>query len=301
MMNTQISDLNDEFGIEGAVEFAEGPNGLAIANITSNSGKASIALNGGTVLSFAPNGEEDVLWVSSESAFEEGKAIRGGIPVCWPWFGSHPTDASKPSHGFARYSAWRVAYTDALDDGTVAIRLEMAVSDEMNTLFPYPFSLYLDVCVGKTLMVNLITRNTGTETFQITDALHSYFSIGDISQVTVSGLESTQYLDKLEKFRQKGQDGLISFNKEVDRVYIDTKSDCIIDDAAKKRKIRISKTGSSSTVVWNPWIETAAAMGNLGDNEYLEFLCVETTNAGTDIIEIKPGDRHVLSAVTGLE
>lgn len=244
--------------------------------------------------SYVPNGHEPVLFLSGLSRYEANKAIRGGVPVSWPWFADHPTDASKPAHGFARITDWTVRKTGILSDGETRITLGLADSETTRRLWNYSFELNLDISIGSALDLALTMKNTGGAPFSITSAFHSYFNISAISDITVHGLENTDYIDKVDGLKLKKQNGPIQISDETDRIYMHTDAECIIADPGFSRNIRIRKSGSISTVVWNPWEEKARSMSDLGDDDYLRFVCVETTNAGDDIIHIPPGGEHRL-------
>jgi D-hexose-6-phosphate mutarotase len=256
--------------------------------------------HGGHVAEFAPTGEQDILWLSEKSCFETGKPIRGGIPICWPWFGAHPTDSEKASHGFARIAKWTLDAVEELESGETAV--VMSLTDDETTLknWPHPFKLVHRVVIGKSLKLELTTTNTGTAPFEISQALHTYFNVADIAKIAVSGLDGVEYVDTIDGNATKIQNGPVTFSSEVDRVYLDTTAECLIGDPNMNREIRVSKKGSASTVVWNPWIAKAAKMADFGDDEYKGMVCVETTNAWADARTIAPGESHTISAEIAL-
>ncbi|MCK5529261.1 MAG: D-hexose-6-phosphate mutarotase [Kiritimatiellae bacterium] len=291
--------LNKGFGIPHTLTFITELDGMTYVYITNNSATAKISLYGAQVLSFRPRHQEDILWVSSKSLYKQNKAIRGGIPLCWPWFGAHPTDSTKQSHGFARLSEWSVLTTEAVDEETTRIILKLQSSDETMKMWPHKFITTLTVTISNKLTVELTTNNSGNEPFTITSALHSYFNISDISKVAIHGLENSTFLDSLTN-KEQTENEPIKINQEVDRIYLDHTGNCEIKDTGLERTIQIDKQGSSSTVVWNPWIDKAKRMADFGDDEYQTMLCVETTNAHTDTIEITPDKAHTLTAVISL-
>ncbi len=250
---------------------------------------------GAQVLSFRLNDEhEDLLFLSQKSYYDEGKAIRGGIPVCWPWFGADLSDPQRHNHGFVRNTPWTVLGTKAVSDLETRVKLGVMESNKSKALWPYAFALELEISVGKALTLELTTRNTGNDVFSITQALHSYFQVGNIQQVKVLGLENTRYFDKLDQGAQKTQTGGVTVSEEVDRIYTDVKKELIIDDPAFDRRIQISSTGNNTAVVWNPWMETTAKMADLENDDYQRFICVETGNVATDIVQIPPGSESSL-------
>ncbi len=301
MTNNELVKLNQKYGIPDQLVFTEGPGGLVIAEIKNSHGEATVALHGGHILSFRPRHHEPVLWLSGNSHFKTGKAIRGGIPVCWPWFGDHPTDTDKPAHGFVRTALWSVSESQKLADESTRLRLSIADSQDTLKLWPHRFRLVLDITVSDVLRVKLVSTNCDNKPFICGGALHSYFNISFISDILIKGLEGCAYLDKVDKFRRKVQDGYVSIERETDRIYLDTKADCVIEDSGLHRRIGISKNGSRTTVVWNPWIDKARYMKDFGDDEYKSMVCVETTNADADVISLAPGDSHTLECIIQVE
>ena len=301
MITTDPQVLNEQFAIAQHITFASTADGLPIAQIRNSYAAASVAVQGGHVITFQPHGQQPVLWVSSLSAFALGKTIRGGIPVCWPWFGSHPTDPSKPFHGFVRAAMWQVRGTSVGPVDATEIRLGLTESEASLALWPHAFDLEIVVTVGAQLRVELIARNPGDQPFVSGGALHSYYTVGDVRRIAIHGLDGCDYLDKVEGFKRKTQHGPVTIEGETDRVYLDTAAACVIEDPALDRRIGIAKAGSRTTVVWNPWAEKAKQIADFDDQEYLSMVCVETANADTDVAIVAPGGEHRLSAVIGLE
>jgi glucose-6-phosphate 1-epimerase len=296
---SELQALNERFAHLHAVEFGQGAGGLVIANIANRHADAVVSLHGGHVLAFQPRGEKPVLWMSRQSHYAAGKPIRGGIPLCWPWFGPHPVDTDKPAHGFARLSAW-----DVVDvTGGNATRLVLALRDSEATraLWPHAFRLELAVTAGRDLDVELAIHNPGPDSFTCTDALHTYFAVSDIAQVRIEGLDGATYLDKVAGYERREQAGAIAVDAETDRVYLETTGDCTIADAGWRRTIRVAKRGSGTTVVWNPWVERSRQLQDFGDDEYHEMVCVETANAADDRITVPPGGTHRLAARLSIE
>jgi len=287
--------LNQKFALAGQLEFTAEANGLMVARITNSHARSAIALQGAHVMSFQPSGEQPVIWMSPAAQLAPGKSMRGGVPVCWPWFGAHATESNFPAHGFARTVSWQIAASEALPDGGTRITLELPQGAIPSAQWSHACNVRLVVTVGKTLALELITENTGNAVFEISEALHTYFAISDVDNISITGLEGCAYLDKVEGFRRKTQSGAITIASEVDRVYINTEADCLIEDRGLKRRIRIAKRGSRSTVVWNPWIEKTIKMGDLGsDTGYRGMLCVESANAAENVVSIAPGTTHSL-------
>jgi len=301
MSITDSQVLNTHFAISNHVEFKTNPGGLTIAEITNDHAVATVALQGGHVMTFRPREQDPVIWLSQSARFELGKSIRGGVPICWPWFGPHATDRNKPTHGFARTVLWKVLEIKTLDDGETQMALELINTPATQAQWSYPSQLQIIITVGMELRIELITRNTGQEAFNIGEALHTYFHVSDVSRIQIQGLEDCYYQDKVDHFQLKRQQGPVTIHSEVDRVYLNTRADCLIEDPGLNRQIRIAKQGSQSTVIWNPGIEKATQMGDFGDQGYLEMVCVETANALDNAVTVKPGETHRLEAIISVE
>lgn len=296
------AELNDQFAIPFKLRFkAQGE--LIIADITNAHASASICLQGGQVLSWQPvTTAEPVIWMSQDAQFVTGKSIRGGIPVCWPWFGAHAAEASFPAHGFARTQAWQVKSTRSLDDGSNELSLSLSINDTAQAMCPpqaKQVQLELLVNVGTSLKIALVTRNMGEHDFKMTEALHTYFAVSDVTNVQVEGLESVHFHDKAAGWVEGDQVGSIAFAGEVDRVYVNSPQRCSMVDAGFKRRINIAKIGSQSTIVWNPAAARAEQMGDLADNKGREgwkrFVCVESGNALENRVTVPAGKSHTLA------
>ncbi len=252
--------------------------------------KASVVPHGAHVLDYHPAGQPPVLWTSQLALFQDGKAIRGGVPVIWPWFGSHPTDAEKSSHGVARNMAWQVL---GVTESAASFSL-LPASENSHPLVDGRFECQLDVILDEALTVKLTTKNVGDSPFKMTAALHSYFHVGDATQIAIKGLDGRTYIDQLDSNQRKLQQGPIQIDQEVDRIYINSTDTVEIHDPVLGRVIEIQKEGSLSTVVWNPWIEKSKRMADFGEQEYLEMVCVETCNAADDQRTLVPAEQHSL-------
>ena len=294
-MPDPIAVLNERFAIAGQLQFCTGENGLPKARIDNAWATAEVYLHGAHITAFQPKSHGPVLWMSPLAQFQPGKAIRGGVPVIWPWFGPHATDRSKPQHGFARSAEWQVAATEALANGRSRLQLVLTDSDATRALWPHAFELSLTVTVGAELVMELTCRNTGDQPFTAGGALHSYFAVGDVTQMAVEGLAGREYIDQLDGNRIKQQAGPVEISQEEDRIYINSADTCVIHDTVLARDIQISKTGSQTTVVWNPWQAKARAMADFADDGYQHMLCIEAANAAEDVVRLAPGESHTLS------
>ncbi|MEL6556166.1 MAG: D-hexose-6-phosphate mutarotase [Cyanobacteria bacterium J06621_11] len=297
-----IQQLNQTFGLEGQIEIVEGKGGFPVINVSNPKAKAKISVYAAQVLSFQPEGDpDDLIFVSENAYYKTGKATKGGIPICWPWFGPDPEGKGRASHGFVRNRMWKLLSTATTLEGETKVRLGVSASDETKEIWPHSFELVLEIVIGSRLTVTLITENTGEADFSITQAFHTYFSTGDIAQVKVLGLEETSYLDKPDGGAKKMQSGAIAVTEEVDRVYTDVSGEIVIEDGEKGRRIRITSSGSKTAIVWNPWIEIAEKMADLETQDYQRFICVETANAADDVVEVAAGEEARLQAVYSIE
>ena len=295
-----IDDLNKAFAFSKGnyyLTFKDGKGNIPVIEIKNKSASAVISLQGAHLLSWIPNKEEDVIWVSDDAVFSPSKSVRGGIPICWPWFGAHQSNKDFPAHGFARTVFWDVKEVKQISDEETCIifSLETKNFESTQSMWPMDTIAEYSLTISKSLTLELKTFNNSKENITIGQALHTYFNVDDVSSTTVYGLEGKKYLDKPDDFKVKTQDGAINFSSEVDRVYLETSDDIIIENP--KRKILIKKQGSQSTVVWNPWEKVANIMGDLGENGYMQMLCVESSNAATDTVQIKPNEFHTLSVI----
>lgn len=291
-----ITELNRRFGIAGQLAFETGPGDLVQAVVTSPKASATISTYAGQVLSFRPaSAKADLLFVSEKAYRQAGKAIKGGIPICWPWFGSDPNGKGGPGHGMARTSQWRVTGSRQLDNGDIELTLGFAIAPGAYEYWSVPLTLELVVTVGETLSLVMLTTNASDSAVQVTQGFHTYFAVGEIAKVDVDGLDGVAYIDKLNDSAQEIQSGSVSISGEADRIYHGEIGELMIDDASLDRRIYIRHEGSASAVVWNPWADTAKAMADLDDQDYQRFICVETVNAGPDVVSIPAGGQARIS------
>jgi glucose-6-phosphate 1-epimerase len=232
------------------------------------------------------------MFISENAYFRQGKAIKGGIPICWPWFGAAPIKPDNPDHGFVRNNYWTVLAVDTLKNGDTKVKLEFVDSDKTREMWPYHFCLSLGVTIGDSLTLDLVAQNTGEQAFSITEALHAYFNVGDAAQVQVLGLEKTEYLDKTEGFVKVCQIGAVTLEQATDHIHIDVGHDLTIKDPVLKRNIRITSSGNKNVVVWNPWAKGAEQMQDLEGEDYKRFVCVEIANAASNKVTILPGSGY---------
>jgi D-hexose-6-phosphate mutarotase len=289
-----LDDLNARFAIQDVLVFQPGGGGLPIAKVENEAASALVSLQGAQLLRWDPHGEQPVIWLSEAANFTPGKSIRGGVPVCWPWFGVHPSEAEFPAHGYARTVPWEVLATESSSAAQTRLVMRLVETVGTRAWWPHNTPLEYHITVGEALELELVTGNAGNEPVTIGEALHTYFQVGDVARVQVLGLEDGEYLDKVDGFKRRTQSGPVLISGEVDRVYVNNRSACVISDPVLQRRILIDKRGSDATVVWNPWIDKAEKMGDLGDSGYRQMLCVESANAADNLVNIAPGGEHRL-------
>ena len=294
-----IEQLNIRFGLQNHISIAEKKPNFPVITLRSPSATVEVAAHGGHVLSYTKNNEEPILWLSGLSHYTEGKAIRGGIPVIWPWFGPHQTEQDKPSHGFARTRFWDFHSTRLIDDVYPQVRFQLRDGELTRSIWPHAFSLELVVTLTESLKVDLVIANKDSAPFTCTCALHSYFNVSDISKISITGVENASYIDQLTDGPLKVQTGPITFEGETDNIYVDTEAMCVIEDPGYNRLIAVEKSGSNSTVIWNPWIAKSARMSDFGDTEYTGMVCIEAANAAQNALTLHPSEEHTLSTTIG--
>jgi glucose-6-phosphate 1-epimerase len=246
-------------------------------------GRAAISLFGGQVLSYAPAGFDDLLWVSPTTS-RPPKAIRGGIPVCWPWFAKQGVAAESPQHGVARTASWKIARTASSANGDIEMTL-VPVDD----LLPEA-RVEQTIRVGRTLSQVLTTTASGP--YSLTQAFHTYFRVGDAERIGIDGLDGLTYLDKPSNFASKVQTGAFRLDGECDRIYLDTQGDFTLHDPVLARRIRIRSSGSRALVVWNPNAEKIKTFTDIPHSDWRNYFCLEVANAGTDVVKLVPGASH---------
>lgn len=298
----QAEKLTEKPPIPEAIRFDTEPGGLQRAVISTPAAEAVLYLQGAHLANWAPRGQRPVLFLSPRSVFAPGKAIRGGVPIIFPWFGNRSDGKPGPAHGFARTSQWAMESSRLREDGRVEIALTLTDSDATRRLFDSAFGLRFRVTIGSELEMELEATNHSNEPFTFEAALHTYFAIGDIHQASVSGLENTVFIDKTDGFKRKSQGAEpIRIAKETDQVHLNTQTVCMIRDPVWNRRIVIEKSGSNSTVIWNPWIEKSQGMPDMTADGWKQMLCAETANAADNSVVLAPGAAHSLAARIWIE
>ena len=297
-------ELNAEFCIESLLSFDESHPGMPRARISSPVCHAELYLQGAHLTQWQPAGQAPVLFLSDRSAFTPGKAIRGGIPVIFPWFGApesspvHPP-AGSGSHGYARVWPWTLRFA-AVAGNDLHLSLTLDHNDRLHALGFDFLQLGLDLILGETLTVRLSAANTASgpeaRPFLIEEALHAYLQVGDIHQVSIEGLVGTEYLDKPDGFRRKTQtDPEIRFTGEIDRPYLNTTAPVTLMDPALGRRLVLTKTNSHTTVIWNPAAELTAKLPDLAPDGWEHFACMETANAAENAVMLEPGQAYTMT------
>ncbi len=289
-----VQQLNQRFALPGVLLFERGQGNLPRIHVESETCEAVLYLHGAHLVHWQPRGHHPVIFTSHRSRYAEGHPIRGGVPIVFPWFAQHPSDAAAPMHGLVRQRPWRVERTEARD-GVVLVTLAIDLNAQESTAWPFDAALRLIVELGEHLNLTLHVQNRSANAITFESALHTYLAIGDVQQTTVHGLEKTRYIDKVDQFKEKwaGREPA-TITGETDRVYLDTTAPCHVDDPTLRRRITVSKSGSCSTVLWNPWIEKAARMADFGPDEWKHMLCLETANIGPNAVTLPAGATHAM-------
>lgn len=297
------------FAIKDVLSIELGHGSLPVIQVQNAHASAALYLHGAHLTHYQPKGKGPVLWMSDWSWYEPGKPIRGGVPICWPWFGPNASDPSLPGHGFARLAEWTLVGTAQLPDGRTQVKLRLAPAEVADSpasgllkSFPHRFELNYSVLVGPCLEMELTVSNTDDDAFTFEEALHTYFTVGDVREIRIHGLEGVNYIDKMQALKVCTQDDPdVVFVDETDRVYTNTKGLCELVDPKLERRIRIASENANDTVVWNPHKAKAKAMPDFGDKEWPSMVCLETANVGRNAIYLGPGESHAMKAVLSVQ
>ena len=295
-----LTQLNEHFSLPGVLAFHATASGLIYAGITAPHASATVYLQGAHLAAWQPKGQQPAIFVSRKSEFAPGKPIRGGVPIAFPWFAARHDGKTGPSHGFARIQDWTLAFA-ALAGDDLHLTFTLGPTEMSRSLGYDNFRLAYQLIIGRSLSMQLTVANDAAEPLVFEEALHTYYAVSDIHEVSVNGLEGVTYLDKNDNLQAKQQHGAITITEPTDRVYLNTSSTCILHDIAGKRRVTVAKTGSNTTVVWNPWESGASKLHDLDPTEWHEFLAVETVNAAANAITLAPGARHVMQANISVE
>lgn len=276
------------------ITFSESTEGLPVFQLKGEFGTARFSPHGGHLIEFTPGGQPPLLFLSKRTAMTPGKAIRGGIPVIFPWFGARQGHPESPMHGLVRTRVWNLAEMDVPGEGPARVRLTFESNDETLAIWPHAFALSLEFTFDEDLAIRWESRNTGDSDFVFEQALHPYFPVADVNSASVHGLQGAEFVDKTDAMRFRTDSAeAVFFTGETDRLYLDTDSVLSLEDPASRSRIVFGKAGSLSSVVWNPWIAKAAALPDLDDEEWKEFVCVEQANAARNAVTLRPGEVHL--------
>jgi glucose-6-phosphate 1-epimerase len=294
-------EVSNRCAIPGVLTFSENEHGLVRAAITTGACTGEIYLQGAHITRWQPAGQEPVLFLSERSAFQPGKAIRGGIPIIFPWFGARTATAFSsrtdgPSHGFARTSLWQLD-SATMHGADLELRLIFEPNETSRSLGYDAFRLTYTITIGAELQLELTVDNTSGALMQFEEALHTYLMVGDAEHSIITGLAGTEYFDKTDDFKKKRQtDAAFSLKGETDRPYVNTDAEVEVADPALKRRIIVSKQHSQTTVVWNPWSQGTAKLTDMNPDGWRRMICIETANAMEDAVVIEPGVQHSMQA-----
>ncbi|MCP4282082.1 MAG: D-hexose-6-phosphate mutarotase [Alteromonas sp.] len=272
--------------------------GIKIVRIMHEKATAGISLHGGHVVSFKPTGQEDVIWMSKETNFNGKAALRGGVPICWPWFGR----IAKPAHGFARSSQWELVEHRENEKGVI-VSLGLKPNADTLAIWGNQFEAVLNVEVSDTLTITLDVKNTDSKAWIFSGALHTYLNVGDIQNTNTTGM-GPEYIDSLQNNKVCQGSEILTLNDTIDRVYTKPEPKIRVEDQAFDRSIIVENQGHNSAVLWNPWKEGAKGMGDMQDDGYLTMLCVESTLHAPSIEQgktLQPGENHQLVTTLSLQ
>jgi glucose-6-phosphate 1-epimerase len=296
-----LQTLTDHFAIPNVLAFDEPHPGMVRATVTTPSCKAELYLQGAHLTQWQPTGHEPVLFLSERSFFTPGKAIRGGIPIIWPWFGARTATPESPrtdgpSHGFARTSNWQLAFA-AISGDDLTLTLALGPSETSRAFGFDNFQLAYQLTLGAEIKLQLTVANLADTPLHFEEAFHSYLSVGDALQISLIGLSDTHYLDKTDNFARKRQSSVpLTITCETDRVYLNTLVPVVLVDPVFHRRITVDKSNSRSTVVWNPWSTLSATLPDMTPTNWQAMTCVETANVGESAIALAPREAHSMIA-----
>jgi glucose-6-phosphate 1-epimerase len=298
-MISAVEELDCRFGIPGVARICEGNGGLPQIQITGSRARGEMYLHGAQVTSWKPVGNDEVLFLSTKSRWQEGQAIRGGIPICFPWFRAKRDDPQAPAHGFVRTKSWQL---DSIveDKSGVCVSMSTGSDEQTRRWWPGHFRLSHRVVFGSELALELTCANTGKTELRFEEALHTYNRVSDVASVRLQGLDAVQFLDNTDSNKAKIQHGDVTITSATDDAFIDTQEDVDLIDPKLHRHIRLKKANSRTTVVWSPGREGAAQLGDLGDGEWTRFLCVEASNILAASVTLPPGEEHTMTATLSI-
>lgn len=290
-----IDALNGRFAIPGIAKIIPGNSGLPKVQIAAPQASAEIYLHGAHLTSWVPSGAEEVIFLSEKAQFQDGKAIRGGVPICFPWFNAKQDDPKAPSHGFVRTKTWELE-SITHEGNVIAVSLSTQSDEASRKWWPHDFHATQRITIGAQLKMELAVTNISKSPLTFEEALHAYYKVGQIRDVSILGLDGTTYQDNTDGNREKLQKGDNTFTERTDNAYLNTQHGLEVIDPSLQRRILIAKQHSNNTVVWNPWEELAKGMADLGDEEWQNMVCVEAANIRASAITLQPAEQHSIAA-----
>ncbi len=305
-----LAGLTERFAIRDHVSFHEDEPGMVQMRIVTEASEATIYLQGAHLTRWTPHRQRPVLYLSPKTALAPGKPIRGGIPVLFPWFGprwnaaefdaAHGTQS--PMHGFARTAVWTVQRVHLSPDGQVQTTLSLSPSDLSRSLGYDNFTAAMEFRTGRALHAALTVTNHGAVPMEFEEGLHSYFAIDSVPAASLDGLRGSTYIDKRDNgIRKVQRESSFVFTRDVDQVHVHTAEPLVLHDPAGKRAIHITKEGSGTTVIWNPWSVLSPGLHDLPEDGWCHFICVETVNAADDRITLATGASHGMAMSVHVE
>ncbi|HVT99115.1 MAG TPA: D-hexose-6-phosphate mutarotase [Acidobacteriaceae bacterium] len=296
MNQSQIDGLNRRFGIPNMVTVVSGNGGLPKIRVTAPWASAEIYLHGAHLTSWKPMNFEEAIFLSAHSNWQDGLAIRGGVPICFPWFRAKADDPSAPVHGVVRTKEWQLESVQ-IEGESVVVMCSAEDDESTHRWWPHAFRVVHKVSIGKSLRLELNVKNTGQSPFRFEEALHTYFQVGNAAKVRIRGLDQSSYLDNVDGNHRKNQSGDLIFTGRTDNAYIDAYGPVELIDATWRRRLLTEKVNSANTVVWNPGPGWAALPADLGKDEWQQFACVEASNIFDSAISLAPDQEHKLEAI----
>jgi glucose-6-phosphate 1-epimerase len=295
-MERGSAESDGRLEIPGTAELVEGNGGLPMVRISTPEATGEMYLHGANVTSWKPQDAAEALFVSSKSLWDRDHAIRGGVPICFPWFGGKADDPKAPSHGLVRAKAWKLESIAQAGSG-VTVSMFTESDEDTRRWWPAEFRLLYHATFGSELSLELVMTNTGKTPLRFEEALHAYHTVGNIETARVRGLDAVSYVDKTDGNRKKMQQGEIVIVSETDRVYLNTIGAIEVEDPVLHRRIRVAKENSRTTVVWNPWVQKAHSLADFADEEWRQMICIETSNVADFAVDLAPGERHKMKAL----
>ncbi|TEA62056.1 MULTISPECIES: D-hexose-6-phosphate mutarotase [unclassified Pseudomonas] len=270
-----------------------------------------VAQQGAHILSYQVDGQPPIIWLNDKAMFKTGQSIRAGVPVCWPWFGKFErnpqsvqvmrvSEEPAAAHGFVRTMDWELGGIET-EGESLKVEFKLPYPEGGFPGWPHQVDLTLTLRLDDQLHISLTSHNRGTDSVSISQALHSYFAVSDVRNVRVEGVDGLDYIETLDDWKTHTQQGDLRFAGETDRIYLDVPPQLSIVDPAWERRIVLTATGSRTAVIWNPWIDRAAALSDMDNDGWQRMLCIETANVMSDVMTLAPDAGHTMGVSIGSE